>query len=286
VLDEWVQGFNVQLPMERFDLERLRAESGLGSLEFHSRLGSTNDFGLQLIRDKTQAHETLLYPVLILTECQTAGRGQHQRVWNSGVGNLACSLCLPITRERTRSLIPLAVGLAICEALERLIQGSHFQLKWPNDIVCAEKKLGGVLIEVVQPSMTGGPIAVIGIGVNVNRPVILELELNSDRKAPSKLTMTPISLKEQFRYEFDLTDVTISIIRQVLTRLPMLDSDSSAMLQNCDRRMVFRGKEVELVLPDRQQLRGRYVGLSDMGELLVASEGKTVACAGALAVSW
>ena len=99
-------------------------------------------------------------------DLQTAGRGRFQRSWVSDQGGLWLSAVVPMPASMDAApLLPLAAGLAVCEALEQLgIAGLH--LRWPNDILHQRRKLAGILIDCFVPSA-----AVIGIGINVaNQP--------------------------------------------------------------------------------------------------------------------
>jgi BirA family biotin operon repressor/biotin-[acetyl-CoA-carboxylase] ligase len=93
---------------------------------------------------------------------QTAGRGRRGRQWSAPAGKaLLCSAILaPLGAEH--ALLPLAVPLAVCEAVESLAP-LECQVKWPNDVWSEGRKLAGVLIEAQPPAW-----AVIGVGLNVS----------------------------------------------------------------------------------------------------------------------
>lgn len=106
----------------------------------------------------------------VLAEYQTGGRGRRGRRWLSPLGHGIClsvSWCFETT-PRDLPALSLAAGVTVASALAALgVEG--VQLKWPNDIVVAGGKLGGILVEVAGES--GGPLrVVVGIGLNV-RPV-------------------------------------------------------------------------------------------------------------------
>jgi BirA family transcriptional regulator, biotin operon repressor / biotin---[acetyl-CoA-carboxylase] ligase len=92
---------------------------------------------------------------------QTAGRGRHGRSWAAPAGKalLASAILRPLGPEH--GLLPLAVPLAICEAVESLAP-LECRVKWPNDVWMGGSKLAGILIEARPPDW-----AVIGIGLNV-----------------------------------------------------------------------------------------------------------------------
>lgn len=107
---------------------------------------------------------------VVVAEYQTGGRGRRGRRWLSPLGHGVClsvSWCFEMA-PRDLPALSLVAGVAVAGALGELgVDG--VQLKWPNDIVAAGGKLGGILVEVAGEP--GGPLrAVIGIGLNV-RPV-------------------------------------------------------------------------------------------------------------------
>ena len=102
-----------------------------------------------------------------LTDNQVAGRGRHGRVWQSPAGSgLALSLAYTFAAQPANlAAITLAIGVGAIEALDRVGIGG-VQLKWPNDLVADDGKLGGILTETqAQPDnaikvVTGGsPVA-------------------------------------------------------------------------------------------------------------------------------
>lgn len=105
---------------------------------------------------------------VVIAEHQTEGRGRMNRRW---VSPPASGLCMSIayTFERLPqefASLSLAVGVAIAQALEELgVRG--IGLKWPNDLVLRDGKLGGVLAEV-HPVKSGGATVVVGVGINTD----------------------------------------------------------------------------------------------------------------------
>ena len=93
---------------------------------------------------------------------QSEGRGRRGRTWSAPAGKalLASAILSPL--QAKHALLPLAVPLAVCEAVESLAP-MECRVKWPNDVWHEERKLAGVLIEAQPPEW-----AVIGIGLNVS----------------------------------------------------------------------------------------------------------------------
>jgi BirA family transcriptional regulator, biotin operon repressor / biotin---[acetyl-CoA-carboxylase] ligase len=131
------------------------------------RCTSTNDLLLA---------EAPARPVLLAAEEQTAGRGRRGRRWYAAPGAaLTFSLCRTIRRPlRELPGLALAAGVAVVRAL-RALGVRRAALKWPNDLVVDDAKLGGILVET--RSRGGGALVVIGVGINCRRDAGLELRL-------------------------------------------------------------------------------------------------------------
>ena len=135
-------------------------------IELFDCLPSTNREAFQLAQAEVE-HGTV-----VAANSQTAGRGRLSRTWFSPPGaNLYCSIILRTVRPAERltewlSWLPLISALATAEAIEQ-VSSIHVSVKWPNDLLISERKVGGILCE----SGTGarsGPFQIIGIGINVN----------------------------------------------------------------------------------------------------------------------
>jgi BirA family biotin operon repressor/biotin-[acetyl-CoA-carboxylase] ligase len=103
--------------------------------------------------------------VCIVANAQTAGRGRHGREWRSDPGSgLYFSLVLrPKLKPEQLPLITLMAGVAACDALRTL--NIEADIKWVNDLLVKEKKIGGVLCETAETPT--GVAVVVGIGINV-----------------------------------------------------------------------------------------------------------------------
>lgn len=115
-------------------------------------------------------------PFLVLAERQTAGRGRRGRTWVSPFAeNVYYSLVLRIEGGmRQLEGLSLVVGLAVMRTLQELgISGAG--LKWPNDVLVGQKKIAGILLELV-----GDPAdvchVVLGVGINVNMQMTEEVD--------------------------------------------------------------------------------------------------------------
>ncbi|NWC86881.1 bifunctional biotin--[acetyl-CoA-carboxylase] ligase/biotin operon repressor BirA [Pseudomonas reactans] len=158
------KGYQLASPLVFLTAEdiALSAPSLAWPVHISDSVDSTNAEALRLVDSGCAA------PFLVLAEQQTAGRGRRGRKWVSPFAqNVYYSLVLRIESGlRQLEGLSLVVGLAVMQALrESGVQGAA--LKWPNDVLVGQKKIAGILLELV-----GDPAdichVVLGIGINVN----------------------------------------------------------------------------------------------------------------------
>ena len=154
--------------MTRLDAKVVRRALGestiarLATLEAFEEIDSTNSY---LMRQAAPAPGQVH---VAITDNQTSGRGRHGRTWLSPPGSGLC-LSLAYTFAAQPGNLPaltLAVGLGVIEALERAgVDG--VRLKWPNDLIADDGKLGGILTETLSQS-SGATSVVTGVGINID----------------------------------------------------------------------------------------------------------------------
>jgi BirA family transcriptional regulator, biotin operon repressor / biotin---[acetyl-CoA-carboxylase] ligase len=158
---------------------------------FFAQVGSTNDVAHE------QAAAGAGDGLLVLAEEQTAGRGRQAHTWWAPPQtSLLMSLLLrpsspagsPLPAGRAGQLT-MCLGLGAVEGIERLT-GLRPALKWPNDVLLAERKLGGMLTEL-RLAGEGLAYAVLGLGLNVN---LLWAEDGPITPAQAELARTSTSL--------------------------------------------------------------------------------------------
>ena len=154
-------------PLTRDAIHSTLATTWLGRrIELFDSIPSTNREAVRL------AQADVEHGTVVVADSQTAGRGRLSRTWFSpGGANLYCSVILRMMHPAERltewlSWLPLISALAAGEAIEA-VSSLHVSVKWPNDLLISERKVGGILCE----SGTGArssPFQIIGIGINVN----------------------------------------------------------------------------------------------------------------------
>lgn len=105
-----------------------------------------------------------------VAEWQQAGRGRRGRTWHAPYGSGVCLSLLWRFPQSVDGGLSLAVGVALTRTLAEVGASTGIGLKWPNDIMWQERKLGGILVEMRGESVSGWEV-VIGIGLNVHLPL-------------------------------------------------------------------------------------------------------------------
>jgi BirA family biotin operon repressor/biotin-[acetyl-CoA-carboxylase] ligase len=180
---------------------------------------------------------------------QSAGRGRHGRHWSAPAGKAL--LCSAIMRplEARHGLLPLAVPLAIAEAIESLAP-VECKVKWPNDVWIDERKVAGVLIE-------GRPQdgwAVIGIGINVS---IDPSEFPAGLRWPATSVGHGVDVERM-----------LAVLRDRLGQ--WVEAEPERVRKEFERRDALVGRDVGWVgAGDAGDGRGRTEGIDDRGNLVV-----------------
>lgn len=150
-------------PLDLWDgqpVAQLRTEWGLPSLVAFAACASTNDEARRLA-ERGAAHGST-----VVADHQSAGRGRHGRGWvDRPAASLLLSMVLRPAGGGDAAALPLRVGLAAARAL-RAQTGVPVDIEWPNDLVVADRKLGGILCEAAH---AGGRLdfVIAGLGINV-----------------------------------------------------------------------------------------------------------------------
>lgn len=160
------KGYRVVQPLELLNETAIRAalkpEAGslLSTLHIYDELDSTNTHLMRLAAERGAPSGAVC-----LAETQTAGKGRIGRAWLSPLGaNVYLSVLWRYDDHSLIAGLSLAVGVAVIRALESSgIVGVG--LKWPNDLLWEDRKLGGILLEA-SGEAHGGCAVVVGLGIN------------------------------------------------------------------------------------------------------------------------
>ncbi|MBQ9589005.1 MAG: biotin--[Butyrivibrio sp.] len=251
------------------------------NLIYIEETGSTNDNAKEL-GEKGAPHGTL-----VVTDHQTTGRGSRGRTWETPKGtNIAMSLLVRPTAPPDKvSMLTLIMGMSIAEGIEAALViakdeelsrstlvdiprqllaecKNYPQIKWPNDVVIAGKKICGILTELhMNPDNTINNV-VIGVGINVN------------------MTDFPDDIKDIAGSIYSTTGVKLDRSMVVACCMKRFEENYEKYIETYDlrllkddyeRRLINRRKIVKVLDP-----KGEYEaiahGITNTGALIVSDE--------------
>jgi len=126
----------------------------------HDRTSSTSDIAGEYARNPNNDG------LVIFAEEQTAGRGRTGATWHSGYGESLLLSVVLIDCRLPNELLSLTCAVAVASALGQ-VGGHTARIKWPNDVILADSKVGGILVESRQSGAVQAHV--IGIGINCHQ---------------------------------------------------------------------------------------------------------------------
>lgn len=262
-------------PASDFDPRALAAAlvpEGFGRVEVLERTASTNAWLAERPADRDPTGRPGDALDAVVAGFQSAGRGRLDRQWQTPPGealtfSVGCTPRTPDGRAWPVAYLPwltLLLGHAVVRAVRELA-GVPAVLKWPNDVLVADRKLCGVLATVVPRPAGEAPGVVVGAGVNVHQSALpvptatsLRRELG-DAAVPGRQELLVRVLREFARCYRDAS-------RDPAAQLGP-DGPLRAVLE---AELDTLGRDVRLHLPGRgEPQRARAVGLGVSGELVV-----------------
>ncbi len=250
------RGYRLARPWQRLERAEILRWLGVDAAQFDIGIlphaASSNTLLLQ------RAAQDAASGSVLAVELQTAGRGRLGRVWRSGLGStLTFSLLWRFDCGlNALSGLSLAVGVAIARALDGLgAQG--VRLKWPNDVLTEQGKLGGVLIEA-QGDMLGPSAVVIGIGLNCSLPEHLTGQIDQPASA----------LDEICRDILDRNQLLAAVLHELAGTLrQFVRGGFAGFAEEWENYHIHQDQPVRLCMADGSIVTGIARGASESGEL-------------------
>lgn len=249
--------------MSNLDVARIRqplselANAGLENLESFSSVASTNTYLLSQAAPPSGRYR------VAVADHQTSGRGRHYRRWISTPGSGLC-MSVAFTFGRTvdqLSGLTLAIGTGVIAALRQLGY-VDVALKWPNDIVALDSKLGGILTEI-QSGKGDGTTVVTGVGLNVKLPDKLDIDGESNW---SVAAVDLHSCKKEMPERELLAGTLIEHLFRTFTRFD--EQGLTGFVDDWQQSDWLRNRVITVDMPDRQ-VTGIAAGIDNDGALLV-----------------
>ncbi len=260
-------------PISHLDIDRLQASLQTHAfgrvLHYLPSTASTNADALAYLQQP--ATTSTPHGMVVLADCQTAGRGRRGRTWHSPPqGNLYFSVIVVPRPGATGtapwlSWVPLFSALAVADCLSHQT-GLPVSVKWPNDLLINEKKLGGILCEqTTTPDRTMA--IVIGIGLNINAA------LNG---FPEDLRPVVTTLAAEAGRQFDRVPILADLLFQLERRMNWLFLDGPAgMVDEFRQRCSTLGKTVRVTLEKKGIIQGVADSIGPDGCLLLRVTSET-----------
>ena len=228
-----------RLDTHGLDAKTIRAH--LGECPWRAYLFAETDSTNTML--KRMAQEGTPAGTVIVADRQTGGRGRLGRPFLSpgGVGVYFSALIRPDCAPAELMHLTCAVAVAMCDAVEKAF-GFRPGIKWTNDLVVGNKKLGGILTELGLDPKTGRvSYAVLGIGINCG-----QLAEDFDESIRSMAT----SVRMVTGKAADRNLLIAEMVRSLEAMDRSLLTETEAMLACYRRDCITLGKQVSIVRGD------------------------------------
>lgn len=222
-------------------------------------IDSTNDFLKALASQQEVDNFTV-----VIAENQTKGKGQRGATWFSEPGkNLTMSVLVRDFIFDNLQLFDLSmvVSLAVIHALKK-INIPDLSIKWPNDIMSDNKKMGGILIENILKS-DGRVVSVVGLGLNVNQTNFESLPTASSLAVVSK-------------QKFDKQELAKALLNEIKESIALWNENSALFYQEYVNSLFRKGIPMPFKNNKNQKFMGIIQGVSSSGKLQLLLEDDTV----------
>ena len=220
-------------------------------------INSTNSYLKEWSRKNNLSHATV-----VVAEHQTQGRGQRGSSWRSEkCKNLTFSVLYKFDGLAIGSQFYLnqAVSISIYNVLSPII-GKYLSVKWPNDIMSANQKLGGILIENTVKNAAISQY-IIGIGLNVNQTDF-----------PNDLP-NATSLKKITNKTFDKEALLDKILHEIQSQLLLIQKQEFDKIKQLYETVLYK-KDIPsmFIEADKRPFLGKIIGVSKEGKLKIELE--------------
>jgi len=235
----------------------LQTKNIVKDIIYYPNIDSTNDELWRLCENNNSD----LKKILVITDNQTSGKGRGQNQWFSQPSkSLTCSFLLdPIFSNNYFNLHALLIPVAIVRGIKK-VAFVDLSIKWPNDIMYKNKKLGGILIESkgINTKLN------IGMGLNINE---------SYEDFPDELKDLAISLKEITGYPIQREPLLAFILNELSNLIESNDIDLiiSSWMQYC----IHKNKQISFS-QDGIQIDGMFESINEFGQAIIKCDGKSI----------
>jgi BirA family biotin operon repressor/biotin-[acetyl-CoA-carboxylase] ligase len=233
------------------------ATSALGELILLDVVNSTSNYLLSNLKSYSDKNVTCF------TEYQSEARGRRGKRWVSAFGSNICfSLLWHFPKNLAQlSGLSLAIAVMVTMALARYGVTDGIHVKWPNDILWKGRKLGGILLDVVNDSQHS--TAVIGIGLNTHLPASITPQIDQPWADIQQIT----------RHKPKRNELAGLLLNELLLGLKLfMDQGLTPFLPAWRHLDPLIGKTVTLDMAGGKTAQGIMQGVSNKGELILLDQ--------------
>ena len=224
-------------------------------------IDSTNSYLKDLIKDHAVKNWTV-----VIADNQTNGRGQLDNSWFSDRGkNLTFSILVKLDdlKVKHQYYLNYSISMALFNVLKYYIP-KKLSVKWPNDILSANKKVSGILIENSIKNDTVN-FAIIGIGLNVN-------QLNF----PKDVT-NATSLKNVLKKTIDKDELFNKILMEIQYQFVLIKQKKFHEIKKMYEDVLYKKAIPSMFIDgDDNTFLGKIIGVSDDGKLQIELENESI----------
>ena len=222
---------------------------------YHPQTNSTNEDAWRYTQNSS-GHGSLVF-----TDKQTVGKGRRDNQWVSTPDkSLTFSFILHSELELEKmGLLPILTGISIVRGIESAT-AIQTGLKWPNDIMLNEKKMGGILIESKQ--IRNGLGVVVGVGLNINE---------NAQDIPHTLRNNAISLAMFSKQTHSREQILSAILNEFET---LYNNQMNSIIPLWTDHCIHQDREVSFHSEKGKQ-KGIFQGVSSLGHAEIQINGKT-----------
>jgi BirA family biotin operon repressor/biotin-[acetyl-CoA-carboxylase] ligase len=220
---------------------------------FYKTVSSTNTIAAGLAEKTPEG-------TVVLADSQDKGRGRLGRLWVSPVGvNIYMSVIIrPAIEPKNATLITIMAAVACATAL-RKVTGLNVTIKWPNDLMVSDRKIGGILTEMKTAPETI-ILAIVGIGINVNMDI---------DAFPDDIRKTSTSVKIETGKFYSRTKIIVEILNEIDNWYRVLKKiDRKMLLSQWQQLTSTLGREVNVTVGE-ETFSGLAEYIDDEGMLIL-----------------
>ncbi len=233
---------------EIFD-EHLKTEKINYKIQYIETIESTNQYAWNLIT------KNIKNATIVITKNQTNGKGQRENKWFSSPNkSLTFSIIMKVNKKYDE-LLSLKTGISVIDGIKKNTS-IDCHLKWPNDIMINEKKLGGILIEKKKDNI------VIGIGINVNE------DLEHINPLVKKYST---SLKIMSNLSIQLEELLANILNEF--EYNYYQKNYKKIIKTWEKNCCHINKNITFH-KDYKIISGKFAGLANNGNAIINIDGE------------